>query len=45
MIKVNWAKIKPFEKKPFALSAMAVLAVICLVGIIIGAVRKPELAS
>ena len=45
MIKVNWAKIKPFEKKPFALSAMAVLAVLCLAGIIIGAVRKPELAS
>lgn len=28
MIKVNWSKIKPFEKKAFALSAMTVLAAI-----------------
>lgn len=45
MIKVNWSKIKPFEKKGFALPVMAVLAAVCLAGIIIGAVRKPELGA
>ena len=45
MIKVNWSKIKPFEKKNFALSVMAVLAVLSLAAIIIGAVRKPELGG
>ncbi len=43
MIKVNWQKIKPFEKKSFALPVMAVLLALCLAALIIGAVRKPEL--
>lgn len=45
MIKVNWKKIKPIEKKSFALPAMAALLILCLAAVIIGAVRKPELAG
>ncbi len=37
MIKVNWKKIKPFEKKPFALAAMGVLILLMAVPFIIAA--------
>lgn len=42
MFKVNWSKIKPFEKKTFALSAMSALAVIGIVlAIVAGVVNGP----
>ncbi len=34
MIKVNWNKIKPFEKKAFAVTAMAVLLVIAVASLV-----------
>ena len=35
MIRVNWAKIKPYEEKKFAVPVMAVLALLFIVGIVL----------
>lgn len=43
MINVNWSKIKPFEKKPFAISAMAILGVIGILMIVFNFVFTPTL--
>ena len=39
MIKVNWDKIKPFERKPFAIFAITALLVLLIGALVIGAIN------
>lgn len=43
MIKVNWSKIKPYEKKPFAISAMVILGIIGIAMLVLNFVITPTL--
>lgn len=42
MINVNWSKIKPYEKKPFALSAMIIECIIFIAFLIIGFIHSTQ---